>query len=261
MYGRAFDRVLSVPLFLYALMILALMGSIFISVSRSAVMEAARDPVILNAVKLSFFTSAVSTALSLLFAVPSGYLLSRKRFPGARIVDALLDMPIILPPLVVGLSVLIFFSTRIGRFIDTRVIEFVYTWRGVILVQFIIGSALAVRVVKSGFDGLQWRYEEVAMSLGANRFQAFIKVAVPEIRPHLVAAAVISWARIFGLFGPVVMVCGTMPGRTQIMPTAIFLEVAVGRIEAALVIAAFMVIISVVTLAVFKRLSAVDLVW
>lgn len=260
-YGRAFDRVLSVPLALYLAIICVLVGSAFIMITRDALVKAFTDTAILHAIWLSFFSSAVSTMLAVLVAIPSGYVLSRKRFPLMSVFDTILDLPIVLPPLVMGLCVLIFFSTSVGGFINKYLIEFVYTWRGIILVQFIVGCAFAIRVIKAGFDALDPRYEDVAMTLGADRWQTFFRVTLPNIKPSLVAGAVISWARIFGLFGPILLVCGTMRNRVEIMPTTIFLEVSIGRIEVALVVAALMILMSVTTLVIFKRLGGEGYLW
>jgi molybdate transport system permease protein len=249
------------PLALYLLLIFALMLGVFISITWAAFKEAFADPEVWHAVYLSFFSSIISTALAFIFAVPSGYVLSRRRFPGMFLLDTLLDMPIVLPPLVMGLAVLLFFSTRFGRFIDRNVLEFVYTWRGIVLVQFVVGCAFATRAIKAGFDGFDRRYEEVAMTLGADRWQTFRKVILPIIRPSLIAGVVISWARIFGLFGPVLLVAGTMRGRTEIMPTRIYLEESIGRLEVALVIGALMIIFSTATLVAFKKLGGKGYLW
>jgi molybdate transport system permease protein len=263
-HSRKFDLVLSIPLVLYLLVIAGLFLGIFSSISVKAIRTAIGDPDLLYAVKLSIVTSCVSTLLSVLVAVPSGYILSRRRFPGHFAVDTLLDMPIVLPPLVMGLAVLIFFNTTIGRFIDRGIVNegiFIYRPLGIILVQFIVGCAFAVRVIKSGFDALDLRYEEMAMTLGANPQQSFFKVVLPNITPSLIAGGVISWARIFGLFGPVLLVAGTMRGRTEIMPTTIFLETSIGRIEVALVVGAMMILFSMTTLVVFKKLGGKGYLW
>lgn len=275
-YGRKFDFVLALPLVAYLLLIAGLIAGLFSMITREAVAEAFGDPDLLHAIKLSLFTSVVSAGLSVLVAIPAGYVLSRRRFPGYFFVDTLLDLPIVLPPLVLGLCVLIFFNTSLGRLIDrdlvlafARVVGwanppdglFVYQPLGIILVQFVVGCAFAVRVIKAGFDGLDREYEAVAMTLGATRSQAFRKVVLPNIVPSLVAGAVISWARIFGLFGPILLVCGTMRGRTEIMPTTIFLETSIGRIEVALVVGACMILISMTTLILFKRLGGKGYLW
>ena len=250
-----FDILLSLPLLLYLLMILVLVLGIFLTITKEAFREALKDPSIFYAMKLSFFSTVISTLLAVLFAIPSGYILSKYKFKGIFFIDTILDLPIILPPLVMGLTVLIFFNTPLARFIESSILEFIYTWRAIILVQFIVGCAFAIRVIKAGFDMIDRKYEEVAMTLGANRSQAFFKIVLPLVRKSIISGTVISWARIFGLFGPVLLVAGTMRNKTEIMPTTIFLEISIGRIEVALVIAALMIIMSITTLVIFKKMG------
>jgi len=263
-FGKGFDAVLAVPLAVYLVIVGSLLVAIFLKVTPEAFKEAFREPALLYSVKLSIITTIASTVLSILVAIPSGYILSRRKFPGHFIFDNLLDLPIVLPPLVMGLAILIFFNTSVGRFIDRGIVDkgiFVYQPLGIVLVQFIIGCAFAVRVIKAGFDSLDLSYEEVAMTLGAGRGRTFFKVVVPNIIPSIVAGTVISWARIFGLFGPVLLVAGTMRFRTEIMPTTIFLETSIGRIEVALVISVFMIVLSVTTLIIFKKLGGKRYLW
>lgn len=245
----------------YLTIIIVLVAGVFLRITGDALREVINEPAIIHAIELSVFSSVISTILSVLVAIPSGYMLSKYRFPGFFILDTILDLPIVLPPLVMGLCVLIFFNTHIGRFIDRNILEIIYTWRGIILVQFVVGCAYAIRVSKAGFDNMDHRYEDVAMTLGANRWQTFLKVVLPVVRPSLIAGAVITWARIFGLFGPILLVCGTMRNRTEIMPTTIFLEISIGRLEVALVVSACMIIISMTTLIVFKRLGGEKIIW
>jgi molybdate transport system permease protein len=262
--GGGFDRLLAVPLAAYLALIVCLIVGVFSSITREAIAEAFSEPALLHSIKLSVVTSVASALLSVAVAIPAGYVLSRHRFPGRFLADTILDLPIVLPPLVMGLCILIFFNTRVGRWLDQGIVErglFIYQPLGIVLVQFAVGCAFAVRVIKAGFDSLDPRYEEVAMTLGANRGQTFIKVVLPNVVPSLVAGGVISWARIFGLFGPILLVCGTMRGRTEIMPTTIFLETSIGRIEVALVIGACMILISLTTLIVFKRLGGRGYLW
>jgi molybdate transport system permease protein len=262
--GRLFERLMMVPLVAYLLLIAALVGGVFARITWDAARTAFTDPALLHAVWLSIATSLVSTALSAAVALPAGYVLSRRRFPAQTLIDTVLDMPIVLPTLIMGLSVLIFFSTPLGRWLDRGIWDeglFVYQAAGIVLVQFVIGCATAVRVAKAGFDSLDVRYEEMAQTLGARPWQAFYKVVLPNVAPSLVAAVVICWARVFGLFGPVLLVAGTMRGRTEIMPTTIFLETSIGRIEVALAIGGLMIIISTITLVAFKKLGGRGFVW
>ncbi len=252
LYGRGFDWGMAAPLAFYLIVIVFLLGAMF------------GNPALLYAITLSMVTSVVSTLLSVLVAMPAGYVLSRHRFPGHFLVDTILDLPIVVPPLVMGLAILIFFNTEVGRFLDRGLTEeaiFVYKPLGIVVVQFVIGCAFAVRTIKAGFDGLDPRYEQMAMTLGAGRIRAFLRVVLPNVAPSLVAGTVISWARIFGLFGPVILVAGTMRYQTEIMPTTVFLETSTGRLEVALVIGACMVAIATATLVVFKRLGGKGYLW
>ena len=145
-------------------------------------------------VVLSLATCTTTALLALLLAVPVGYLLARGRFFGKAILDAALDIPIVLPPMVVGLCLLILFQTPFGRVVE-RVVPFTYTVAGVVLAQFVIGSAFAVRTMRGTFDHLSSRPEDVAMTLGCSRGRAVWLVTLPAARRGMFAAASIAWAR------------------------------------------------------------------
>ncbi|MHC5054834.1 MAG: ABC transporter permease [Planctomycetota bacterium] len=255
-YKSTFDRLMLVPMLGYSLLIVVLLVGIFWAITWKAIGTAFSDDELLSAVWLTVVTSVTSTLLSVLVALPSGYCLSKHRIPAKSFLDTLFDMPIVLPPLIMGLSLLIFFSTPIGRWFDRGIWDdglFVYQPAGIIVVQFLIGAAVATRVTKAGFDSFDTRYEDMAMSLGANRAQTFFKVTLPNIYPSVLAATVISWARIFGLYGPVILVAGSMRKRTEVMSTTVFLEMSIGRIEVAMVVGALMILLSVATLLAFKK--------
>ncbi len=263
-YKSPFYLILSLPLIIYVVIVLSLIYCVFSRINYDALTIVLNDSALLASIRLSLITSFISTALAILVALPSGYILSRKKLPGHDFIDTILDLPIVLPPLIIGLSVLIFFNTAIGRWLDRGIWNeglFIYQPLGIVLVQFIIGCAITIRVTKSGFDSLDESFEQLAMTLGANRFQTFFKVVLPGITPTLIAATVITWARIFGLFGPVLLIAGTMRNHTEIMPTSIFLEISIGRIEVALVLGALMILISTIALVLFKKLGGRGFLW
>ena len=141
-YGRSFELAVSLPLIGYALIIAVLVGGVFAGITGDALRIAATDPALRQAVVLSLVTSLASTVLAVLMAIPAGYILSRSHFPGNGLADTVVDLPIVLPPLVMGLAVLIFFNTGIGRWLDRGIWPdgiFVYQPLGIVLVQFIIG--------------------------------------------------------------------------------------------------------------------------
>lgn len=220
------------------------------------------------ATKLSVLSSTATTVLSLWVAVPIGYLLSRFKFRGRALLDAILDIPIVLPPLVIGVSLLILFKTGgiVSAWIAERTgielampVEFPYAIPGVILAQFLVAAAFAVRAMRLSFDEIPFRKEEVALTLGCTRGQAFWRVVLPEARGGLLAAATVTWARSLGEFGPVLVFAGATPKRTEVLPTSVFLQFSVGDLIGAVTISLGMVLIAVVVLVVVRVFGHRDL--
>jgi len=204
-----------------------------------------------HATWLSIVTCAFAAGFALLIAVPIGYLMSRREFRGKTWLDAALDIPIILPPLVVGLCLLIFFQTRIGKAVE-MVIPFTYQISGVVLAQFVVAAAFAIRTMRGTFDHLSARPEEVALTLGCTRFQVLWHVALPAARRGMVAAFCIAWARSLGEFGPILVFAGATRMKTEVLPTTVWLELSVGNLDAAVVVSLFMVLLAVLVLVVVR---------
>ena len=187
--------------------------------------------------------------------MPLGYLLSRFDFPGRALIDVLIDLPIVLPPLVVGLSLLILFQTPPGRLVDS-IVSVTYAIPSVILAQFSVACAFAVRTMRVTFDQIPRRREEVAMTLGCGRGQAFWRVTLPEARRGVVAAFTLAWARSLGEFGPILVFSGATRFRTEVLSTTVFLELSVGNLEAAIAVSLLMVAVAVVVLVIVQVIGA-----
>ena len=216
-----------------------------------------QSPEIRFAIKLSLISCTISTILSLWVAVPIGYLMSRYTFPGKGLLDSLLDIPIVLPPLVVGLSLLILFSTVPGRWFEDTYFEITgaritYAVSGVILAQFMVACAFAVRTMRATFDEITERREQVALTLGCSRSQAFWMVSLPEARSGLVVAATLAWARALGEFGPILIFAGATRMKTEVMPTTVFLEMSIGNIEGAVAVSLLMILSAVIVLGMVR---------
>jgi molybdate transport system permease protein len=245
----------------YLVIILALLVGDILYVDLHTFWGVLKSKEIQFAIKLSCISSFITALLSLCVAIPAGYALSRYKFPGMMLVDTLVDMPIVLPPLIMGVSLLVFFRTPVGRAIESTGLRFVYTTQGIILAQFVVACSFAIRTIKAAFDGVDKRLEDVAMTLGCSRRQAFFRVSLPLAKNGIIAGGVFAWARAIGEFGPIVVFSGTTRFKTEVMPTSIYLELSVGRIEAALSIAILMIIIAMATLILFKRLGGVGYIW
>lgn len=200
---------------------------------------------------LSLVTCTITALLSLLIAVPVSYLMSRKRFPGYAFVDAALDIPIVLPPMVVGLCLLIFFQTKMGHLIE-KVVPFTYSIAGVVLAQWVIGAAFAIRSMRGVFDHLSARPEDVAMTLGCTRWQALWHVTLPAARPGMFAAASIAWARSLGEFGPVMVFVGATRMKTEVLPTSVWLALTAGELEQGVAVSLLMIVLSTLVLAAIR---------
>ena len=218
-------------------------------ISGNPVIQSLRDPKIQYSIWLSMLSCTLSALLSLLVAVPMGYLMSRRRFPGRNLVDAVLDIPIVLPPLVVGLSLLILFQfppfSKVAR-------EIVYQVPSVIIAQFAVACAFAVRTMKATFDHIDPRCEQVAISLGCSRFQAFGSVVLPAADRGMMAAVTLAWARSLGEFGPLLIFAGATRMKTEVLSTSVFLEMNVGNVSAAVAVSMIMVAVAVVVLILMR---------
>jgi len=217
-------------------------------------------PEVWYAVWFSLLTSTLSAMLATIVAVPLGYLMARTSFRGKRLVDAVLDIPIVLPPLVIGLSLLILFQTWPGRMFQQYVVNVTYQRISVVIAQFAVAAAFAVRAMKITFDQMTPRSEQVALTLGCTRAQAFLRVVLPEARRGVVAAFAIAWARSFGEFGPVLVFSGSTRLKTEVLSTTVFLELSIGRLDAAVAVSLFMVLIALVVLLVLRFLGPADVV-
>ncbi|MDQ1257387.1 MAG: molybdate transport system permease protein [Candidatus Hydrogenedentes bacterium] len=199
------------------------------------------EPALRHALMLSLVTSVISAAIALALAIPSGYLLSRYRVPGWRILDLLFYLPIALPPLVMGVALLIFFQTLPGRLIQRYLCEFTFSAPGIVLAQTISSTAFATRICKLAFDNISPKLPGVARTLGATRWQAFLHVELAEARSGLIEAFLLAWTIAFGAFGPIALFCGITRMRTEILSSSVFLEFSVGNLDRALVVSLWMV--------------------
>ena len=206
----------------------------------------AREEVMFS-LRLSLFTCTAAALLSLLVAVPLAYLMTRVRSRWLEVVELLVDIPVVLPPLVIGLSLLILFQSSVGRAIES-VIPVTFEVPAIILAQFTVACAFSVRTMIVSFQQLHPRTEDVALTLGCSRAQAFFRVVLPGVERGMVTAFTLAWARSLGEFGPILVFAGVTRMRTEVLPTTVFLELNVGNIEAAVAASLLMITAAAVVL-------------
>jgi molybdate transport system permease protein len=224
-----------------------------------------------NSMVLSLISCTLSAFFSIGLAIPISYFLKGKKFPGRALLDAILDIPIILPPLVIGLSLLILFqyppfTIAIGQwlpFVDdaaaTTNALVVYQVPAVIVAQTTVASAFAITTLKSTFEQMDPRCEQVALTLGCSRFQAFVRVVLPEAAPGILTAWTLSWARSLGEFGPLLVFAGATRNKTEVLSTTIFLEMSVGNLEGAIAVSLLMIFMAVIVLIIARVWGKLEL--
>jgi molybdate transport system permease protein len=203
-----------------------------------------------EAMRLSLVTTALAMTVVLLTGIPLAFFLARRSFPGSRLIDTLVDLPIVLPPAVAGIALLVAFGRNglIGRWLATMGVTVGFTTAAVILAQVFVAAPFFVRAAKSGFQRVDLDLEEAAADLGASQLRTLRTVTFPMALPSLVAGAVLAWARALGEFGATIMFAGNFPGVTQTMPLAIYARFGAGDLTSALILSLVLLIASIIVL-------------
>ncbi len=191
----------------------------------AAAFAALAEPAAREAVRLSLATSLSTTLLALALGTPLAWLLARRQFRGRAALDALVDLPMVLPPAVAGIALLVAFGRRglVGPPLAALGLQVVFTPAAVILAQLFVAAPFYIRAATSAFAASHSDLEEAAMLDGASRAAVFRLITVPLAATALAGGAVMTWARALGEFGATIIFAGNLPGRTQTMPLAIYL--------------------------------------
>ena len=219
-------------------------------------LEALTSPMVVQALALSLATSTASLFLILLLGTPLAYLLARYDFPGKGLMDTLVDLPMVLPPAVAGLSLLMLFGRGglLGPALRGFEIDIAFSTAAVVLAQTFVAGPFYIRSARSGFESVDPLLEKVAATLGESDLRVFRRVTIPLALPSLVGGAVMSWARALGEFGATIMFAGNFPGRTQTMPLAVYTALE-SDLWAALAVAMVLVVLSFIALALLKLVA------
>ena len=190
-----------------------------------------------QAVALSLRVSFWATLFSLPLGILAAYALARWRFPGKQLLNGLVHLPLILPPVVTGYLLLLTFGTRapVGAFLQDVGIVFAFRWTGAALAAGIMAFPLMVRAIRLSIEAVDPKLEDAAATLGASRVWVFLTVTLPLILPGVVAGAILAFAKAMGEFGATITFVSNIPGETQTLPSAVyaFLQVPGGESAAA----------------------------
>jgi molybdate transport system permease protein len=188
--------------------------------------------------EIALFTTGAALAATLLMLVPGvavAWLLARRRFPGKAVVETLVSLPLVMPPVATGLLLLWLFGRRgpIGGLLDRAGIDVVFTPAAVVIAMAIMGLPLLVRTARAGFEQVTRRYEQIAETLGAGPWRVFTTVTLPLASRNILAGALLGFTRALGEFGATIVVAGSIPGRTRTLAVGIYSFTETGQDEQA----------------------------
>ena len=210
-----------------------------------------------QALELSLGVALLATLAILPPGLFAAYLLARYRGPGKGLLETVLSLPLVLPPTAIGIFLLDLLARRspLGRFLDARGIDVLFTWKAVLIATSVIAFPLLVRSARAAFEDVDPRLVGIARSLGVSPLAAFFRVTLPLAWRGVLAGVVLAFARALGEFGATIMVAGNIPGRTQTLALAIFHENQIGHDDRAQVLAGVTVALAFAALWTAEALS------
>ena len=180
---------------------------------------------------LTLKVAAWATAINLVLGVSAGWLLARRRFPGREFISAVLTLPLVLPPTVVGYYLLVVIGKRgwLGQWLDEAFgIRLIFTWQGAVIAATVVAFPLLLSSARAAFEAVDPQLEKAARVLGLNEWAVFFRVSLPMAWPGILAGVLLVFARSLGEFGATLMVAGSIPGRTQTLSVAVYEAVQAG---------------------------------
>ena len=252
---------LGITLLYLGLIVLIPLSAVFLktfTMTAEAFWSAVTSERVLASYKLSFGAALIGAGLNVLFGGIVAWVLVRYRFPGKRVVDALVDLPFALPTAVAGIALTALYSANgwIGRYLDAIGIKVAFTPLGVVVALTFIGLPFVVRTVQPVLEETERELEEAAASLGASRLQTFAKVILPAILPALLTGFALAFARATGEYGSVIFIAGNMPMVSEITPLFIITKLEQYDYAGATAIAVVMLVASFTLLLAINLLQA-----
>ncbi len=245
---------------LLALLALPLLG-LLLRIDPGALLARLRDPLVLDALRLSLVTSLAATLAVIALGLPVAWLLATRAFPGKRALEVLVDLPMVLPPTVAGFALLLAFGRAglAGRALAAFGITLPFSTLGVVVAQAFMAAPFFIAPARAGFAGVPVRLLEAAATLRASEARTFFRVVLPLSLPSLVAGAAMSCARALGEFGATITFAGNLPGTTRTMPLAVYTAMQ-GDLDAAIALSVLLLVLSC-TLLLGLRLAPAGAFW
>ena len=242
---------------LYVLFIgLPVLALIVRSVQHQGYLDSLTSDLAVQALQLSLFTSAVTMVVVGLVGTPFALLLARSDSLVLRVIDSVVELPIVLPPVVAGVAMLMAFGRQgiVGPLLEGMGLSIPFTTTAVIFAQIFVGAPFYIRAAKLGFQSVARDYEDVSQTLGVSPWQTFWRLTLPLAAPSLLTGAVLAWARAVSEFGATIMFAGNLTGKTQTMPLAIMTAME-GSLGSALALSSLLLLGSMLVLVVLGMIT------
>jgi molybdate transport system permease protein len=216
--------------------------------------QALRDPGVLQSLRLSLETSVLATILALLLGLPMAYLLATREFRGKRVLEVLMDLPIVIPPTVAGFALLMAFGRAglLGKSLTALGITLPFSTAGVVLAQLFMSVPFLVGAARAGFQAVDPRYLDAAATLRAGEMYTLWRVRLPLALPSIVAGTGMAWARALGEFGATITFAGNMAGTTRTVPLDVYLRLN-ENLDAAATLSLLLIVMAAVLLAAMRQ--------
>lgn len=254
---RGLEKTCLIFLIVLALGVISVVVSLASFLSPADHLKAVFSPETLFALRFTLITSSTAIVLALILAVPAAYFLARRNFAGKQILDTILDLPLVMPPLIAGVGLLLLLgNSPIGNALAAIGIQLVFSPAGVILAQAFVATFIVLRGAKAAFEAVEPRYESAALTMGLHPWQVFWRVTLPMAKRGLLAGAVLGWARAMGEFGATLMVAGATRFRTETMPISVYLNISSGEPGIAISCALLLLLMGLVLLGLLRWFSS-----
>ena len=230
-----------------ALLVMLFIGSAVFSILAGGLpgfLENIKSKEVQFALKMSVITSTVSSLAVMVLALPTAYALTRTAMPFKRLSGLLIELTLSLPYILLGLSLLIMFSSPFGKWMKLNGIRVIFSPLGIVMAHLLVNLPYAIRLVKTAFEGTDKRLEFIARTLGATPFECFCTILVPMCRTSLISTLILTWSRAMGEFGATLMLVGITRMKTETLPGSIYLNISTGNNDAAFSTAVLILFIS-----------------
>lgn len=218
-------------------------------------LEAVKSDEVRFAIGLSLKTAVISTAICLAVGIPAAYALTRSRFRLSKIYNMIIELPLSVPNIMLGLSLLLMFSSVPGKALSAHGFKVIFNVNGIIIAHILVNLPFIIRMMRTAFMNIDPRYEIIAGSLGAGNFNTFMRITLPLAKNSIIGAGVLAWSRALGEFGATLMLVGATRMKTETLPTSIYLNMATGDTGPAMACAMILLLISALSLFITNRLN------